>query len=239
MTLETIDNKVALVTGGGRGLGLHTARALHEAGAIVAITSRSSAALSAAAASVGPRCYAFVCDQNDPAAIESMAKRVTDELGELDILVNNAAAMRFAPVDDLELDLWNEVIGTNLTGVYLTTRAFLPGMRRRGRGDIFMISSMSGKSGDPGSAAYSASKFGLQGFSQSLLKEVRRSNIRVMILNPSSINTGDDSGPEHGPGLHLHACDVADTIVHLCRLPGRTLFRDMDIWGTNPFPSEA
>ena len=140
-----------------------------------------------------------------------------------------------APVLDMSLERWNEVIETNLTGVFLTTKAFLPGMIERGRGDIFMISSMSGKKGDPGATAYAASKFGLQGFSQALAHEVRRNNIRVMVLNPSSVNTGEDTGPTHGPGLHLHAADLADLIVSLARIPGRTLVRDIDIWGTNPF----
>lgn len=99
-----------------------------------------------------------------------------------------------------------------------------------------MISSMSGKKGDPGSSAYNASKFGLQGFSQSLAYEVRRNNIRVMVLNPSSVNTGADDGPSYGPGLYLHGADIAETVVFLSRMPGRTLIRDMDIWGTNPFP---
>jgi 3-oxoacyl-[acyl-carrier protein] reductase len=134
----------------------------------------------------------------------------------------------------MTLDTWNAVIETNLTGVFLTTRAFLPAMTARGRGDIIMISSMSGKKGDPGAGAYAASKFGLQGFSQALQYEVRKSNIRVMVINPSSVDTGEDSGPAHGPGLFLHAADLAATVVHLACMPGRTLFRDMDVWGTNP-----
>jgi 3-oxoacyl-[acyl-carrier protein] reductase len=110
----------------------------------------------------------------------------------------------------------------------------LPGMIERNRGDIFMISSTSGKKGDPGMAAYAATKFGLQGFSQALQYEVRNHNVRVMVLNPSSINTGPDTEPTEGPGLRLHAADLAATIVHLCGLPRRTLVRDMDVWGTNP-----
>jgi 3-oxoacyl-[acyl-carrier protein] reductase len=137
-------------------------------------------------------------------------------------------------VVETTLEQWSRVIDTNLTGVFTTTKAFLPGMIAKGRGDIFMISSMSGKKGDPGGSAYAASKFGLQGFSQALNYEVRKHNIRVMVLNPSSVDTGQDEGPLHGPGLRLHAADLAATIVHLCRLPGRTLFRNMDIWGTNP-----
>jgi 3-oxoacyl-[acyl-carrier protein] reductase len=109
-------------------------------------------------------------------------------------------------------------------------------MIERQRGDVFLISSMSGKKGDPGSAAYAASKFGLQGFAQALTHEIRRANVRVMVLNPSGVNTEpDDTSPPDGPGQTLHAADLATLMVDLARLPGRTLVRDMDIWGTNPF----
>jgi 3-oxoacyl-[acyl-carrier protein] reductase len=232
---EDLSDKVAVVTGGSRGIGRHIAAALHRAGAAVAITGRHAGALAAAARAVGERCRPYVCDQRDPAAIAAMARAVAAELGAPDILVNNAASVKLGtPVVDLPLEVWNKMLETNLTGVFLTTRAFLPGMIEKGRGDIFMLSSMSGKKGDPGASAYAACKFGLQGFSQALMYEVRKHDIRVMVLNPSSVDTGEDRGPTHGKGLYLHAADLADTIVHLACLPGRTLIRDMDIYGTNP-----
>jgi NADP-dependent 3-hydroxy acid dehydrogenase YdfG len=234
MRNEDLTGKTAVVTGASRGIGRHIAHALHEAGATVAITGRSRATLDTAAETIGDRCRQYVCDQQNPDAITQMAKAVIADLDAPDILVNNAGAMLGEPVVELDLETWNAVIETNLTGVFLTTKAFLPGMIANGRGDIFMISSMSGKKGDPGVAAYAASKFGLQGFSQALNYEVRKSNIRVMVLNPSAVDTGEDTGPAYGPGLYLHAADIAATIVHMACLPGRTLIRDMDIWGTNP-----
>jgi 3-oxoacyl-[acyl-carrier protein] reductase len=176
-----------------------------------------------------------VCDQRDPEAVEDLVESVVGEEGAPDLLVNNAGLMRGGNVVDLPLETWNEVIETNLTGVFLVTKGFLPHMLKKDRGDIFMISSMSGKKGDPGTSVYNASKFGLQGFSQALMYEVRRNNIRVVVLNPSAVNTGEDTGAKWGPGLHLHAADIADTILHLSCLPGRTMIRDMDIFGTNPF----
>ena len=235
MLLENLAGKVALVTGGSRGIGNHCARALHDASAAVGITGRNQETLAAAARDIGVRCTPFVCDQRDPEAIRAMAEAVTSTLGVPDILVNNAGVFRRGAVQSLSLEDWQLVLETNLTGVFLTTQAFLPGMLERNGGDIFMISSMSGKKGDALCAAYAASKFGLQGLSQALLYEVRRSNIRVMVLNPSSVNPAPDDDRRDGPGIHLHAADIADTIVHLARLPGRTLIRDMDIWGTNPF----
>ncbi len=234
MDTHPLKDKTAVVTGGSRGIGLHIAEALHDAGASVAITGRSAGTLQSAVEKIGERCTAHVCDQRDPDSIRDMAAAVMAHAGAPDILVNNAGCMRFGTVIDLPVDTWNAVIETNLTGVFLTTQAFLGDMVEKGRGDIFMISSMSGKKGDPGAAAYAASKFGLQGFSQALLHEVRKDNIRVMVLNPSSVDTGPDTGPKDGPGLHLHAADIASMVVHLAALPGRTLFRDMDIWGTNP-----
>lgn len=234
---EDLSGKTALVTGASRGIGKHVATALRRAGARVAITGRTEETLARSAEEIGGGCAPFVCDQRDPAAIEAMAAAVRGRLGPLDILVNNAAVMVFSPVASITLEEWDRVIETNLRGVFLTTQAFLPDMMERRRGDIFMISSMSGKKGDPGAAAYCATKFGLQGFSQALLYEVRRHNVRVMVLNPSQVDTSADDDAKEGPGLYLHAADVAATVVHLTALPGRTLIRDMDIYGTNPFPA--
>ena len=227
--------KKAVVTGASRGIGKAIAFALHRAGAHVAITGRYKNTLETAAKEVGERCLYFECDHRDASSIQSMSDRVLNELGPPDILINNAGVMLSKNVVNLSLDDWNDVIHTNLTGVFLTTKAFLPGMIEKNSGDIVMISSMSGKKGDPGASAYAASKFGLQGFSQALLYEVRRHNIRVMVLDPSSVDKSEDTGPKEGPGLKLHANDIADTVVHILSLPRRTLIREMEIWGTNPF----
>jgi len=237
MFKRDLTGKTAIVTGGSRGIGKYIALALHNAGAYVAITGRYGHTLEEATKEIGSRCYTFVCDQRNPENIKDMAEKVIREIGVPDILVNNAGVFAKGNVIDLSPEKWNEVIETNLTGTFLVTKAFLPGMIEKNRGDIFIISSMSGKKGDACSSAYNASKFGLQGFAQALTYEVRKNNIRVMVINPSTVDTGSDNKPDYGPGIYMHASDIAETIVHLACLPGRTLIRDMDIWGTNPFKS--
>jgi len=232
---ENIFGKLALVTGASRGIGKAIAKALHEAGARVVITGRYPETLQKAAKEIGERCHAIACDQSDPLAIKTMSTEVIHQYGTPDILVNNAGTWTTSPVVDMPLEVWNTIIAINLTGVFLTSKAFLPGMLEKNRGDIIMISSTSGKQGDPGASAYAASKFGLQGFSQSLMYEVRRHNIRVIVLNPSQVDKSEESEPKSGPGLALHANDIAATVVHLISLPRRTMVRDLDIYGTNPF----
>ena len=227
-------DKIAIVTGASRGIGKAIAAALHNLGANVVITGRDKKTIEFAAEEIGDRCHPFECDHRSPSSIQSMADRVINRFGAPDILINNAGIMLRGSVEKFSLDDWNDVIGTNLTGVFLTTKAFLSGMIKKNCGDIVMIGSMSGKKGDPSASAYAASKFGLQGFSQSLLYEVRSYNIRVAVINPSSVNKSQDTGPKSGPGLTLHANDIAATVAHMISLPGRTLIRELEIWGTNP-----
>ena len=235
MHAQELDRRIAVVTGASRGIGRHIAAALLEGGATVAITGRDEATILAAADELGERAHGFVCDQRIEEQVTTSAAAIVERLGPPDLLVCNAGVMLHGTVAEIDLSLWRQVIDTNLTGTFLTVKAFLPSMLLNPRGDIFIISSMSGKKGDPGASAYAASKFGLQGFAQSLMHELRRSDIRVMVLNPSSVDTGVDEGPSSGKGLYLHAADLGAVIAHLAELPGRTLIRDMDIYGTNPF----
>lgn len=230
-----LSGKIALVTGGSRGIGRYIAEAIHDAGASVIITGRTESTLKDAAEEIGEGCQYRVCDQRNPEAIAALALSVEKDPGFPDILVNNAGIMAGGHmVTNTSLELWNETLETNLTGVFLTTQAFLPSMIKKQQGDIFIVGSMSGKKGDPGWAAYSASKFGLQGFAEAVFYEVRGHNIRVMVLNPSTVATGPDTGATEGSGVYAHASDVAATVLHLCGLPRRSMVKDIEIWGTNP-----
>ncbi|MFH1278175.1 MAG: SDR family NAD(P)-dependent oxidoreductase [Candidatus Eisenbacteria bacterium] len=236
MSDKRLEGKRAVVTGASRGLGWFIARELAGAGARVIVTGRDAETLGDGAARIGGNVTAMVCDHSDESTIEEFAKRVVGDGGAPDILVNNAGVFRGrASVAEMPTELWKSVIDTNLSGVFFTTRAFLPAMIDRGAGgEIVMIASTSGLRADPGAAAYNASKFGLRGFSEALTKEVRSHDIRVNVLCPSSIDMTDPPAAEGGKGARLHAVDLARTVVHLVTLPGRTLIREMEIWGTNP-----
>lgn len=230
-----LSGRVAVVTGGGRGIGRHIAAGLEGAGARVAILGRGKSALDETVGEIDGDCSAYVCDIRDPAAIENAAERVTLDLGPPDILVNNAAlSPGGVPVETMPQDMWRDVLNTNLTGTFLVTQAFLPAMLERGHGDIVMIGSTSGLKGDPGWAAYAASKFGLRGFAQALFYEVRDRNVRVTVVNPSSTSTEDDIDASEGAGVRMHAADVAATVVQSCALPHRTVVQEISLWATNP-----
>ena len=234
----SLSGQTALVTGGGTGIGRETALALGRAGARVAICGRRPEPLGGVARELGAidvPALAVPADVRDAASIAKLVETAELELGPVDILVNNAAAFARGEVVAIPPERWNDVIATNLTGAFLVTRAVLPGMIRRRAGSIVFLSSTSGKRGDPGGSAYSASKFGLMGLAHSLLYEVRPHDIRVIVVSPSGIDTRRDApDPTTVSGVKPHASDVAASIVHCLQLPPRVLVREVEIWGTNP-----
>ena len=237
-TLPGLAGRVALVTGGGRGIGRAIALAFARYGADVAVAARTQAEVEAVAEEVralGRRALALEADVSREGAAAYIVHQTLAGLGRLDILVNNAGAFHRALVADLEVEDWDRVIGTNLRGPYLVTRAALPTMLERNAGTIVFMGSTSSKRGDAGSSAYCASKFALAGFAQSLLYEVRRFGIRVILISPSSVDTRSGPGaPPSGPGARLTAEDVAETVVAACLLPERALVREIELWNTSP-----
>jgi len=211
-----LHGKVAVVTGGGRGIGEAISRRLAELGATTVICGRSQQTLDEAAqaiTSAGGRCEAMICDVSQPNSVEALAARVQTTFGGSDILVNNAGVGDFArPLHQLPPEIWDGIINTNLRGVYYMIRAFAPMMIQAARGDIINISSIASKNPLPNGAAYAASKWGLNGLSYSVAEELRRYNIRVTVVCPGS--TRSELSPHEGKDAlkMLRPSDVAHVV---------------------------
>ena len=243
MTVGTFAGRVAVVTGAGAGVGRAVATALAAEGAVLGLIARREAPLRALAAEIargdgaGRRALVLPADVTDEAAIGAAVDRAAHELGGLDLLVACAGMNRRGPVDGYPLADWHAVLATNLTGVFLAARAALPHLKARGGGQIVAVSSGAGRQGYPGLAAYSAAKFGLQGFMQALAEETKADHIRCSVILPGSILTGfGGRSPEEkraGGGTYLTPEDVAASIVHQLRQPPDAWVQELHLW---PFP---
>jgi NAD(P)-dependent dehydrogenase (short-subunit alcohol dehydrogenase family) len=232
-----MQGKVALVTGGSRGIGLAVAKALLEQGASVVITGTDQARLDAAAQELhgGASVIPVRADVRRYDEVEAAVDAAAVRLGGLDILVNNAGVGVFRSVADTSLDDWDRVIGTNLTGVFHCTRAALPHLRARGGGWIINISSLASVNAFPEAAAYCASKAALNAFSEALMQEVRHDGIRVSYVMPGSVRTGFTG---RTPGGHdewkLAPEDVARVVTDLIAHPSRSLPSRVEIRPSRP-----
>lgn len=208
---HNLSSKVALVTGGGHGIGAGVARKLAELGATTVICGRNLARLQQTAKEI--QAESVVCDVADWNAVAAMAERIKQTFSRLDILVNNAGISRVgAPLHTMSLEDWDAMINTNLRGVFYTVRAFVPLMIEGGGGDIINISSIAGKSPLPNGAAYAASKWGLNGLSYSLAEELRVHKIRVTVICPGSTNSELSPREHKDPAKMLQPEDVAHVV---------------------------
>jgi len=211
--------KTVLVTGAGRGIGAAIAARLASLGATTIVCGRTLARLQYTAGqirSAGGQAEAIACDVADWKSVAALAERVQKSFGRLDILVNNAGVGGFAgPLHTMPLEKWEEIFHTNLRGVFYMVRAFAPMMIAGGGGDIVNISSLAGKNPLPNSAAYAASKWGLNGLSYSLAEELRSHNIRVSVVAPGSTNTEFSPHAGKNPDTMLAPEDVAHAVAML------------------------
>jgi NAD(P)-dependent dehydrogenase (short-subunit alcohol dehydrogenase family) len=235
----TQSGKVAVVTGSSKGIGYAIAEALVRAGASVTVSARHAEEVSAAAArlnTVGKgRASGIPCDVRSPEAVAGLIGRTVAEFGGLDILVNNAGVGHFVPVADLSIERWRQTIETNLSGAFYCCREAIPHLRRRGGGWIINIASLAGKNPIAGGTAYNASKFGLVGFSESLLLDVRHDNIRVSCIMPGSVATHfDDHVPGEADAWKIQPEDIAQVVMGLLEVPGRTMPSRVEIRPTRP-----
>ena len=227
--------KVAIVTGGSRGIGFAIAQALTGAGAAVAITGRHAQDLEHAKGRLGGRTLAVQADARDPRSTARAVDQVVEQLGGLDILINNAGIGVFANVADTSVEDWQQVIETNLSGVFYFCRAAIPQLRKRGGGWIINISSLAGKNPFPGGAAYCASKTGLNAFSEALMQEVRYDDIRVSYVMPGSVATEFRGGNEPAASdWKLAPEDVAEVVLDLLAHPARSLPSRVELRPSRP-----
>ncbi len=229
-----LDGKVALVTVGNRGIGRGIAEGLSREGAQVALTARNPTTAAQAAQEIGGRTRGFGCDVRSHEPVQRLFRDVEQAFGGLDILVNNAGIGIFAPVADMDPEDWRAVIATNLNGVFYCCHEAVPRMRQRGGGYIFNISSLAGKNPFVNGAAYNASKFGLNGFSEALMMEVRYEGIRVSYLMPGSVATEFSRGSQAKRGWALTPSDVADVVIDLLRSPPHALYSRVEMRPSQP-----
>jgi NAD(P)-dependent dehydrogenase (short-subunit alcohol dehydrogenase family) len=241
MNMSPLTGKVAVITGGSRGIGLATARALLASGANVAITGTSASSVSAGRdalveAASADRVLGEVADVRNYDAVETMLARVASAFGGIDILVNNAGVGVFKPVADMTTDEWHAVMETNLTGVFHGCHAALPYLRKRGGGWIINVSSLASRNAFVNGAAYCASKSALNAFSEALMQEVRYEGIRVAYVLPGSVNTGFGSGALQSTKAQgaLLPEDVAQVIADLLEHPSRSLPSRVEIRPSQP-----
>ncbi len=238
---QSLSGKVAVVTGGSRGIGLSIAEALLAREASVVITGRDDSQLERArkdlAGSASNRIHPVRADVRDADDAAEAIDAAVERFGGLDILVNNAGVGVFAPVADMEVTQWHDVIETNLSGVFFCCHAAIPHLRARGGGWIINISSLAGKNAFTSGAAYCASKAGLNAFSEALMQEVRYDDIRVSYIMPGSVATGFARGTSpSGPAedWKLTPDDVAQVVVDLVAHPARSLPSRVELRPSRP-----
>ncbi len=226
--MADLRNKIAIVTGGTKGIGRAIAKMLLAEGSLVVICARNPSEVEAAVNQLGSQSQGKIkgipCDVGDYGQVQRVMEFAVQQFGGIDILINNAAIGIFASVADITPDQWRHVIDTNLTGVYYCCHEVIPHMKRRGVGYIINISSLAGKNPFKGGSAYNASKFGLNGFSEAIMQDLRYDNIRVSYVMPGSVNTRfGTSGVAMENSWKLAPEDVAHVVIDLLRHDPRCL----------------
>ncbi len=222
-----ISGKTALVTGATKGIGRAVASALVAAGMNVAVAARdgqAAAALADELTSAGPgRALGASCDVRDLASQQRLVERAVNEFGSLDLLVANAGIGGRAPITELSLEHWHDVIDTNLTGVFYSVKASLEALKASS-GMIITIGSLAGANFFAGGAAYNASKFGLLGFTQAIMLDLRDEGVRVSTIMPGSVATGfADRTVTDADAWKIDPADIAATVLYLLAMPARSL----------------
>jgi 3-oxoacyl-[acyl-carrier protein] reductase len=238
--MESLKGKVALVTGAGKGIGRAIAMALANEGVNVGLIARTTKDLEAVAkelSAIGVQSALATADISDINEVNLAVASIQSQLGNIDILINNAGIGTFGKFLELSPEVWENHIKVNLFGVYYTTRAVLPQMIERKLGDIVNISSTAGLKGAAITSAYSASKFAVMGLTDSLMQEVRKYNIRVTAMTPSTVVTElavSANLINNNEDRLMHPEDFAELIIAQLKLNRRVFVKESSIWSTNP-----
>jgi 3-oxoacyl-[acyl-carrier protein] reductase len=234
----SLNNKAAIVTGATKGIGYAIAEALVRDGASVYACARDRAEIEASVARLKEHgeIYGKVCDVRSEEQVIALLDSCERRFGGVDILVNNAGVGYMnKKVEEISADEFRATLETNLFGVFYTCHYAIPMMKKRGGGYIINISSLAGQNAHPGMAAYNASKFGLNGFSEALMQEVRHDNIKVSYICPGSVNTefGGDTVTDN-KAWQLQPADIAQVVVDLLTMEPRALPSKVEIRPSKP-----
>jgi NAD(P)-dependent dehydrogenase (short-subunit alcohol dehydrogenase family) len=236
--MENIKGKTALITGGSKGIGYGIAAELIKAGMDVAVTSRHQDAADQAAAQlnqIGPgRALGIAADVRDLVAQEQSVARLLEAWGRLDLLVANAGLGHFGSIETLTPEQWQETIDINLTGVFNSVKAALPALKES-KGYLMTIASLAGTNFFAGGSAYNASKFGLVGFTQAIMLDLRQHGIRVTTIMPGSVTSHfNNHQPNPADAWKIQPEDLGQMIADLMRLHPRTLPSKIEVRPTQP-----
>jgi NAD(P)-dependent dehydrogenase (short-subunit alcohol dehydrogenase family) len=234
-----LKGKAAVVTGASKGIGYAVAEGLAGAGADVVICARNEEEIRRAAdtltAQGGGRVVGVRCDMRSYESVKALIERADAEFGRVDVLVNNAGVGTYAPIDELSVEQWTTIIETNLSGVFYACREVVPRMKRQAGGFIINIGSLAGKNPMPGGTAYNASKFGLVGFTEAMMLDVRHDDIRVSSVMPGSVATHfNNHTPDDSDDWKIQPEDIAEIVLDLLATPARTLPSRVEVRPSKP-----
>ena len=237
--MDNMKNKVAIITGSGKGIGRAIAITLASAGARVVVSSRTQTDIDAVVREInalGGNAIAVKADVSSESSVKRLIEITTHSFGGIDILVNNAGIGTFSNVAAMKTEDFDRMWNVNMRGVFLCTREALPSMIQQTSGDIINIASLAGRNAFIGGAGYAATKWALIGFSRCLMLEVRDKNIRVITICPGSVDTGfvgPSANVKHSPQIPK-AEDLAQVVLDALQMPRHVMMSEIDVRPTNP-----
>lgn len=235
--MKDLKNQVAYITGGSQGIGLGVARAMLDQGMKVAISGRNQKKLDEAVEELGGITDHLMALTSDVRRMDDEQKAIgtiLDKWGQLDVLIANAGVGHFASIDDMTEELWNQTIDTNLTGVFHSVKAAVPALKKS-KGYIITIASLAGTNFFAGGSAYNASKFGLVGFTQAVMLDLRQDDVKVSTIMPGSVATYFNGNvPDDSDNWKIQPEDVGQLVLDLLRMHPRTLPSKIEVRPTKP-----